>query len=47
MAAQIATEVEEQSSKPMMIEASIMQRVLEANVLAQLEALADPRVSLG
>ena len=30
-----------------MIEAAIMQRVLDAHVRAQLEALADLRVSLG
>ena len=47
MAAQVAAEVEKQSGKPVMIEASIMQRVLEANVRAQLEAPADLRVSLG
>jgi hypothetical protein len=47
MAAQIAAEVETRSGKPVMIEAAIMQRVLEANVRVQLEALADLRVSLG
>lgn len=47
MAAQVAAELEKQSGKPVMIETSIMQRVLEANVRAQLEALADLRVSLG
>ena len=46
MAAQIAAEVERTSGKPVMIEAAIMQRVLEAHVRAQLEALADLRVSL-
>ena len=46
MAAQIAAEVEKASGKPVMIEAAIMQRVLEANVRAQLEALADLRISL-
>ena len=47
MAAQIAAEVEEQSGKPVMIDATTMQRVLDAHVRAQLEALADLRVSLG
>jgi hypothetical protein len=46
MAAQIAAEVEKTSGKPVMIEAAMMQRVLEAHVRAQLEALADLRVSL-
>jgi hypothetical protein len=44
MAAQLAAEVEKQSGKPVMIKAAIMQRVL---VHAQLEALADLRVTLG
>ena len=47
MAAQIAAQVEKQSGEPVMIEASIMQRVLEANVREQLEALANLTVSLG
>ena len=47
MAAQVAAEVEKQSGKPVMIETAIMQRVLEAYVCKQLEALADLRVSLG
>ena len=53
MAAQIAAELENQSGKPVqperpvMIEAAILQRVLEAHVREQLAALADLRVSLG
>ena len=47
MAAQVAAVVEKQSGKPVMIEAAIIQRVLEAHVRNQLEALADLRVSLG
>ena len=47
MAAQVAAEVEKTSGKPVMIETSIMQRVLEIHVRKQLEALADLRVSLG
>jgi hypothetical protein len=47
MAAQVAAEVEKASGKPVVIEAEIMQRVLDAHVRAQLEALADLRVSLG
>ena len=47
MAAQVAADVEKQLGKPVMIEAATMQRVLEAHVRAQLEALADLRVSLG
>ncbi|MDP2738616.1 MAG: hypothetical protein Q8O82_07910 [Pseudorhodobacter sp.] len=46
MAAQVATEVEKASGKPLVIEAATMQRVLDAHVRAQLEALADLRVSL-
>ena len=46
MAAQVAAEVEKQSGKPVMIEAAIMQRVLDVHVRAQLEALADLRVSI-
>ena len=47
MAAQVAAEVEKQSGKPVKIEATVLQRVLEAHVREQLEALADLRVSLG
>ena len=47
MAAQVAAEVEKQSGKPAIIDATTMQRVLDAHVRAQLEALADLRVSLG
>ena len=53
MAAQIAAEVEKQSDqpvrteRPVMIEAAILQRVLETHVREQLSALADLRVSLG
>jgi Flp pilus assembly protein TadD len=50
MAAEVAAEVEKQSdnpAKPATIEAAILQRVLETHVRAQLEALADLRVSLG
>jgi hypothetical protein len=47
MAAQVAAEVEKASGKPLVIEAATMQRVLDAHVRAQLEALADLRVSLG
>ena len=47
MAAQVAAELEKQSGKPVMIEAAIMQRALDAHVRKQLEALADLRVSLG
>ena len=47
MAAQVAADVEKQLGRPVMIEAATMQRVLEAHVRAQLEALADLRVSLG
>lgn len=46
MAAEVSAEVEKQSGKPVMIEAGTMQRVLESHVRAQLEALADLRVSL-
>ena len=46
MAAQVAAEVEKQSGKPVMIEAAILQRVLETHVREQLAALADLRVSL-
>ena len=47
MAAQVAAEVEKASRKPVVIEATTIQRVLDAHVRAQLEALADLRVSLG
>ena len=53
MAAQVATEVEKQSGKPVrperpvMIEAAILQRVLETHVREQLAALGELRVSLG
>jgi hypothetical protein len=47
MAAEVAAEVEKQTAKPVIIEAAILQRVLETHVRAQLEALADLRVSLG
>ena len=53
MAAEVAMEVEKQTGTPVrperteIIEAAILQRVSEAHVRAQLEALADLRVSLG
>ena len=47
MAAEVAAEVEKQSGKPVIIEAAILQRVLETHVRQHLEALADLRVSLG
>jgi hypothetical protein len=47
MAAEVAAEVEKQTNKPVMIEAAILQRVLETHVREQLAALADLRVSLG
>ena len=46
MAAQMAADVEKQSDEPLVIEATTMQRVLEAHVGAQLEAFAEIRVSL-
>ena len=46
MAAQVAAEVEKTSGKPVIIEAAILQRVLETHVREQLTALADLRVSL-
>jgi len=46
MAAQIMAEVERQSGTSVTIETAIMQRVLEAHVREQLDALADLRVSL-
>lgn len=45
-AADVAAEVERQSGRPVIIEAAILQRVLETHVRAQLDALADLRVSL-
>ena len=53
MAAEVTAEVEKQSgnpvrpARPVIIEAAILQRVLETHVRAQLDALADLRVSLG
>ena len=47
MAAEVAAEVERQAGRPVIIEAAILQRVLETHVRAQLDALADLRVSLG
>ena len=47
MAAQVSAEVEKQSGEPLVIEAATIQRVLDAHVRAQLEALADLRVSRG
>ena len=47
MAADVAAEVEKQTGKPVIIDAAILQRVLETHVRAQLDALADLRVSLG
>jgi hypothetical protein len=47
MAAEVAAKVEKQTNKPVMIEAAILQRVLETHVREQLAALADLRVSLG
>ena len=47
MAAEVAAEVEKQTKKPVMIEAAILQRVLETHVREQLSALAALRVSLG
>lgn len=47
MAAQMAAEVETASGKPVVIEVKTMQRVLDAHVRAQFEALADLRVSPG
>lgn len=46
MAADVAAEVEKQSGRPVIIEAAILQRVLEAHVRAQLDALADLRVTI-
>ena len=47
MAAEVAAEVEKQSGRPVIIEAAILQRVLETHVRQHLDALADLRVSLG
>ena len=47
MAAEVAAEVEKQTGAPVIIEAAILQRVLEAHVRQHLDALADLRVSLG
>ncbi|MBE0455618.1 MAG: hypothetical protein IBX58_18450, partial [Roseovarius sp.] len=47
MAAEVAAEVEKQSGTPVIIEAAILQRVLETHVRQHLDALADLRVSLG
>lgn len=47
MAAEVAAEVEKQTGAPVIIEAAILQRVLEAHVRQQLDALADLRVNLG
>ena len=47
MAAEVALGVEKQSGTTVIIEAAILQRVLEAHVREQLAALADLRVSLG
>ena len=50
MAAEVAAKVEKQSGRPdqpVIIEAAILQRVLEAHVRQHLDALADMRVSLG
>jgi hypothetical protein len=47
IAADISAEIEKTSDAPVMIEAAILQRVLETHVRAQLDALADLRVSLG
>jgi len=47
MAAEVAAEVEKQTGKPVIIEAAILQRVLEAHLRQRLDALADFRVGLG
>jgi phage terminase Nu1 subunit (DNA packaging protein) len=47
MAAQLSAEMEKAQGKPVTIETAILQRVLEAHVREQLDALADLRVSLG
>lgn len=47
MAAEVALGVEKQTGTPVIIEAAILQRVLEAHVRQHLDALADLRISLG
>ena len=47
MAAEVALGVEKQTGNPVIIEAAILQRVLEAHVRQHLDDLADLRVSLG
>ena len=47
MAAEVALGVEKQTGTPVIIEAAILQRVLEAHVRQHLDDLADLRVSLG
>ena len=47
MAAEVALGVEKQTGTPVIIEAAILQRVLEAHVRQHLDTLADLRVSLG
>lgn len=47
MGAEVSAEVEKQNGAPVTIDAAIMQRVLESHVRAQLDALAEIRVSLG
>ncbi|RFU12919.1 hypothetical protein DZD18_09510 [Rhodobacteraceae bacterium W635] len=46
MAAQLSADMESASGTPVTIETAILQRVLEAHVREQLDALADRRVSL-
>ena len=45
IAAQIGAEMEKHLGNPVLIDATTMQRLLDAHVRAQLEALADLRVS--
>ena len=47
MAAEVALGVEKQTGAPVIIEAAILQRVLEAHVRQHLDDFADLRVSLG
>lgn len=47
LAAQLSAEMEKASGAAVTIETAILQRVLEAHVRQQLDALADLRVSLG
>ena len=47
MAANLAAEMERASGAPVMIETAILQRVLEAHVREQLDAIADLRIDLG